>query len=150
MTTTASPAAPPATAAPALTGYHHVGLTVADIERSEAWYARTLGLVRAFVEPHGNGTGYAVVMTRPGSQFFLGLDHHGDADRQPFAARRTGLDHLGFAVPTRAALDEWVAHLDEVGADHDPLVEHTEPMPFAMVVVRDPDGIPFELICFGG
>ena len=52
------------TAAPALGGYHHIGLTVRDVERSEAWYAETLGLVRAFVEKHDNDTGHAVVMTR--------------------------------------------------------------------------------------
>lgn len=84
---------------PTLAGYHHLGLTVRDIDASEAWYSKTLGLSRAFVEKHDNETGYAVVMTNADSAFFLGLDHHADADRQHFDARRTGLDHLALAVP---------------------------------------------------
>ena len=135
--------------APTITGYHHLGLTVRDVEASEAWYSEVLGLVRAFVEPHGNGTGYAVVMTRPGIGLFLGLDHHADADREVFDARRTGLDHLALALPTRADLDEWVAHLDAVGVAHDPVHEASDPVPFALVVLRDPDGIPIELVHFG-
>lgn len=135
--------------APALAGYHHLGLTVRDIEASEEWYSRTLGFVRAFVEKHDNETGFAVVMTRPGSGFFIGLDHHEDADRQQFDARRTGLDHLAFTISTREEIDAWVTHLDELGVDHEPVTEAFEPMRFALVILRDPDGIPIELIWFG-
>lgn len=63
---------PPGQAVPTLSGFHHLGLTVRDIEVSEAWYTKVLGLVRAFVEPHPTGDGYAVVMTRPGTSLFLG------------------------------------------------------------------------------
>lgn len=76
------------TTAPALTGYHHLGLTVRDIEASEAWYAQTLGLVRAFVEKHDNDTGYAVVMTRPGPAQLP----HSQLDQQP--GDRSRLDDL--------------------------------------------------------
>lgn len=134
---------------PTLAGYHHLGLTVRDIEASEAWYGKTLGLTRAFVEKHDNETGYAVVMTNPDTGFFLGLDHHADADRQPFDARRTGLDHVAFAVPGRQEIHDWAAHLDDLGVDHDPVVEGANPMPFAMVIARDPDGISLELIWTG-
>jgi glyoxylase I family protein len=136
-------------AAPAVTGYHHLGLTVRDIEASEAWYARVLGLARAFVEPHRGGTGHAVVMTRPGAGWFLGLDHHADADRQLFSARRTGLDHLAFGLPGRADLDAWAARLDALGVEHGPIFEAAEPVPHALAVFRDPDGIPVELIWLG-
>ena len=121
-------------AAPPLTGYHHMGITVRDVEASEAWYGRVLGLVRAFVEPHRNGTGYAVVMTRPGLPFFLGLDHHTETDGSTFDARRTGLDHIAFGVADRAELDAWVAHLDDCGVERDELVELTEP--FALEIGR--------------
>jgi len=134
---------------PALGGYHHVGLTVRDIEASEAWYAETLGLVRAFVEKHDNDTGYAVVMTRPGTSFFLGLDHHQDADCQHFDPRRTGLDHLALAVASAEQVHAWSRHLDALGIDHNPVLESTEPMPLAMVLFRDPDGIVIELIWTG-
>jgi len=103
---------------PSLTGISHVGLTVRDVTTSEAWYADVLGLVRVFVEPHSAGEGYAVVMTRPGTALYLGLDHHPDADRQEFSERRTGLDHLALAVESRVDLDRWAAHLDAQGIEH--------------------------------
>ena len=83
MTTTVELTAP-IRPVPTLTGLSHLGLTVRDIVASEAWYTQVLGLVRAFVEPHGTGDGYAVVMTRRGTGLFVGLDFHPDADREIF------------------------------------------------------------------
>ncbi len=141
---------PPTRTAPALTGFHHLGLTVSDVVASEEWYTKVLGLVRAFVEPHGTGDGYAVVMMRPGTGLFVGLDHHPDADRKRFSPQRTGLDHLAFGLDSRDAIDEWINHLDVLGVEHEAPFESAEPMPHAMVVLRDPDGIPIELFWFGG
>lgn len=135
---------------PSLTGISHVGLTVRDVEVSEAWYAEVLGLVRLFVEAHSAGDGHAVVMTRPGTALFLGLDHHPDADRQMFHERRTGLDHLALGVESRPDLDSWTAHLDAHGIEHSPVVEVDEPSPHAQMTFRDPDGIPIEVFWIGG
>lgn len=136
--------------APALTGLQHLGLTVSNVEASEAWYTKVLGLVRLFVEPHGTGDGYAVVMTQPGSALFVGLDHHPDADQKRFSPLRTGLDHVAFGLTSREAIDEWISHLDMLGVEHGALFETVEPVPHAMFVLRDPDGIPIELFWFGG
>lgn len=149
MTTTVEPR-PSTLTAPALTGLQHIGLTVRDIAASEAWYTNVLGLDRVFVEPHGTGDGYAVVMTRPGSGLFVGLDHHPDADREMFSPLRTGLDHLAIGLPSREAIDEWIVHLDALGVDHEAVFESAEPAPHALVVFRDPDGIPIELFWYGG
>jgi len=148
--TTATEAPPSTRNAPALTGLQHLGLTVRDVVASEAWYAKVLGLVRAFVEPHGAGDGYAVVMTRPGTGLFVGLDHHPDADRSEFSPLRTGLDHLALGLPSREAIDEWINHLDTLDVERETLFESAEPVPHALVVLRDPDGIPIELFWFGG
>jgi glyoxylase I family protein len=129
---------------------HHLGLTVRDVLASETWYTRVLGLVRAFVEPHGTGSGYAVVMTRPGTDLFVGLDHHPDADRDVFSPLRVGLDHLALRLASRDDLDEWIGHLDATGVEHGALFESAEPAPHALVVFRDPDGIPIELFWYGG
>ncbi len=136
-------------AAPPVAGYHHLGLTVRDIDASEAWYVETFGFVRAFVEKHDNDTGYAVVLTCPGTSFFLGLDHHHEADRQLFDSRRTGLDHLALAVATPAEVHAWAAHLDDAGVEHEPVIESDDPMPMAMVLLRDPDGIVIEIMWSG-
>ncbi len=147
---TTTETSPSARAAPDLAGFQHVGLTVRDIVVSETWYTNVLGLVRAFVEPHATGEGYAIVMTRPGTGLFVGLEHHPDADKEPFSPRRSGLDHLAVQVPSRAAIDEWIGHLEATGAEHAAVVEKEEPVRLALVLVRDPDGIPIELFWFGG
>jgi glyoxylase I family protein len=134
----------PGTATPSVAGFHHLGLTVRDIDNSETWYAEVLGLVRAFVEPHPTGGGHTVVMTRPGSPLFLGLDHHPQADRQDFDARRTGLDHLALRVDSRSDLDAWVARLAALGVQHEPIHERDQPI-HATLLLHDPDGIPIEL-----
>jgi glyoxylase I family protein len=148
--TTITETSPSTRAAPGLTALQHLGLTVRDIVVSEAWYTKALGLVRAFVDPHPSDDGYAVVMTRPGTGLFVGLHHHPDADREPFSPRRTGLDHLALQVTGREAIDEWVNHLDAIGVEHEAVVERSEPVSFALVLVRDPDGIAIELFWYGG
>ena len=148
--TTATDSAVFTGAVPALTGFHHVGITVRDIAVSEAFYGKALGLVRAFVEPHSAGDGHAVVMVRPGTGLVLGLDFHPDAERAMFDPRRTGLDHLAIRVDDRSDIDAWVAHLDAVGIEHGQLFSVDEPLPYALVAFRDPDEIPVELFWVGG
>ncbi len=150
MTTTTEGGGPAVQTAPSLTGISHVGLTVRDVASSEAFYTGVIGLVRVFVEPHSLGDGHTVVMTRPGTALFLGLDHHPDADRQLFSERRTGLDHLALAVSSREDLDRWGSHLDTHGVAHSSIVEVDEPSPHAQMTFRDPDGIPVELFWLGG
>ena len=149
MTTISEPS-PSTRAVPAVTGISHVGLTVRDVIASEDWYTEVLGLVRAFVEPHATGDGYAVVMTRPGRGLFMGVDHHPDADGHRFSPLQTGLDHLALHVATREDIDQWITHFDAIGVEHEELFETAEPAPHALVLVRDPDGIPIELFWFGG
>jgi glyoxylase I family protein len=90
-----------------------------------------------------------VVLTRPGTSFFIGIDHHAEADRAAFDARRTGLDHVALAVAGPDEVRAWVDHLDRLGVEHDPLREGDQPMPFAVVQLRDPDGVPIELMWTG-
>jgi catechol 2,3-dioxygenase-like lactoylglutathione lyase family enzyme len=140
----------PVQTVPSLTGISHVGLTVRDVAASEAWYADVLGLVRVFVEPHSVGEGYAVVMTRPGTALFLGLDHHPEADQQVFSEHRTGLDHLALSVESRADLDRWADRLEARGIEHGPITDVAEPAPHAQMTFRDPDGIAIEVFWVGG
>jgi glyoxylase I family protein len=133
-----------ATTAPSLTALHHLGLTVRDIDESERWYADVLGMVRVFVEPHPTGGGYTVVINRPDTYLFLGLDHHPQADLERFDERRTGLDHVALTVDSRSDLDSWAARLDALGVEHGQIYDKDQPVHAAMVL-RDPDGIPIEL-----
>jgi glyoxylase I family protein len=148
--TAATEAVPATRTMPRVAGLHHLGITVRDIDASEAWYTQVLGLVRLYVEPHATGGGYAVVMTRPGTGLFLGLDYHPAADGEMFRAQRTGLDHLALTLPARQDLEDWIIHLEASGVVHSEVVESAEPAPHALLVFHDLDGIPIELFWFGG
>lgn len=141
-----SSTAPESATVPTLGGIHHIGLTVSDVEASEAWYTRVMGLTRAFIEPHHQGTGYAVILHRPGSSLFVGLDKHAANQRERFDECRTGLDHVAFHVADRAELDAWLGHFDRQGVRHTGITESKEPFPYAVLVLRDPDNIQLELI----
>ena len=134
------------TAVPAMKGYHHLGLTVCDVDRSEEWYGKVFGFQRAFVEPHNEGTGYAVVMNIPGTPVFMGLDKHDAHQGERFEEHRTGLDHLAIGVTAREDLDRWVEYLDALGVEHSGINDITEPFPAATLCFRDPDNIALELM----
>jgi glyoxylase I family protein len=141
-TTGTAPGTPP------LGECHHVALTVSDIDRSEAWYREVLGFERAFVDSHvgGDGSGYAVVLLRPDTVFHVGLEHHDAHPDEPFDERRTGLDHVAFAVAQRADIDRWREHLDRLGVRHGEINEGSlGSMRYATLSFWDPDGIALEL-----
>lgn len=123
---------------PALDGIHHVTLTVSDLDRSVAWYTETLGfteLQRVAVN------GMAKAMLTHGG-LLVTLTEHGEfAEPGAFSERRTGLDHLGFAVPDRAALDAWAARLDALGVARG---EVTRGRSGDLIAFRDPDNIALE------
>jgi catechol 2,3-dioxygenase-like lactoylglutathione lyase family enzyme len=136
---------------PALAGIHHVGLTVADVEASAAWYERVLGLGRQFTEPHHGSAagGYAIVLGTPDMSLNIGLDHHPGNDGDGFDPTRTGLDHLCLRVASLDDLHGWASHLDAEGVVHSG-VYAMEGMPISLLTLRDPDGIQLELIAFHG
>jgi catechol 2,3-dioxygenase-like lactoylglutathione lyase family enzyme len=153
--TATTPTAPPGEADAAaplrLTGIQHIGLTVADVEASAAWYQRVLGLERQFDEPHRGSDvgGYAVVLGTPDMSLNVGLDHHPAHGAEPFDPARTGLDHICFHVGGTDDLDAWADHLDRLGIAHSGAYA-MDGMPVSLLTFRDPDGIALELIAFHG
>jgi catechol 2,3-dioxygenase-like lactoylglutathione lyase family enzyme len=135
--------------APAVAGYHHFAPTVSDTEASARWYERVFGMTRVPVAFPHHGTeseGYAVVLAEPRSGIVLGLHHHDANPGQSFDERRTGLDHMSFAVADRADLDAWARWLDSLGVENSGVVDTDDPVPYSVVVFRDPDNIQLELI----
>ncbi len=119
-----------------ITGFRHLGLTVTNLERSVAWYTTVLGFRELFRE--SSPTRSAVILYLPHTELLLGLVRFSAASAERFSPRRTGLDHVCFAVATREDLEAWVARLDEHGVEHSGLVEMaTSPI----VNFKDPDGI---------
>ncbi len=139
--------------APAVTGIHHFSPTVSDVEASAAWYERVFGMNRVPVSfPHygAEAEGYAVLLLDPRSGIAIGLHHHQGNRGQPFDESQTGLDHISFGVADRAALDAWATWLDELGVEHSGVIDTDNPMPYSVLVFRDPDNIQLELFSMAG
>ena len=69
---------------------------------------------------------------------------------QLFDERRTGLDHMSFAVAARADLDAWASWLDSLGVENSGVTDTDDPVPYSVVVFRDPDNIQLELFYMAG
>ncbi len=131
-------------------GYAHVRLTVTDIERSKQFYDQVFGWPAAIDESsnlqdplqHGKPENYygGVVYQTPQGTLF-GLRPVGT---QSFDSTRTGLDHVSFAVESRAALEEAVNGLDEAGIAHGEITDLAD-AGLAILSFQDPDDINIEL-----
>ena len=117
----------------------HVAVTVTDLEVSEAWYTKVLGVEPVIDED----TGPFRHIVYPLGSTLLGL--HGFPEltsSEPFDERRPGLDHIAFGVASRNDLVEWAARLDQLGVPHGEIVDAGYGSALAF---RDPDNIALEL-----
>jgi catechol 2,3-dioxygenase-like lactoylglutathione lyase family enzyme len=140
-------------AAPGVTGFAHFSPTVSDVEASAAWYERVFGMNRVPVPfPHygDEESGYAVLLMDPRSGIAIGLHHHEANPGQTFHESRTGLDHIAFGVAERADLDTWATWLDELGIKHSGAIDTDKPIPYSVLVFRDPDNLQLELFHMAG
>lgn len=125
---------------PAITGLSHVSLSVRDRDASVRWYCDVLGFT-PFHQEDGDAW-VETICLHPASLTVLGVQQHRDAAGEGFDHRRTGLDHLAFAVADRAELDAWAKRFAELGIAHSPVAETA----FGPVLCfRDPDGVQLEL-----
>jgi glyoxylase I family protein len=131
---------------PNITGFSHIELTVRDVDRSATWYQRVLGmqLLIAYSQHPTTGVNARIVhLFHPATELVIGLMQHeqGAAD-DVFSESRIGLDHLSFAVESRAELQAWAEHLETNEVEHSPIRDHAYG---AVLVFRDPDNIQLEL-----
>lgn len=129
---------------------HHVALTVTDLDASTAWYQRVFSLEPVLDAPHDGGWQRMLADSR--MQLVIVLHRHDVNGGEPFSERRTGLDHFGMKVPTRAELTAWQAHLEEMGvvraaaADRPCTQSPIAETPYGSILVfRDPDNIQLEM-----
>lgn len=134
----------------ASSGFAHVRLTVTDIARSKAFYDKVFGWPTAvdasdsIDEPGVKDSpekfyGGTVYQTPQGTLF--GLRPSGTTGFDP---QRTGLDHVSFAVASRADLARAAAALTEAGIRHGEVTDLTE-AGIAILSFQDPDDINIEL-----
>jgi glyoxylase I family protein len=129
---------------PEISGYHHLNLTVPNLETSTDWYTSVLGLQKT-MELHGEGW-RKVLLLQPQSHLVLGLTEHDNGNRDRFDETRTGMDHVAFRAPDRAALDSWKARFEEMGVEHSPIKESAMGW---LIVFRDPDNVQLEVYSHG-
>jgi glyoxylase I family protein len=128
------------------TSIAHVRLTVTDIERSRHFYDSVFGWPVLVEMPTGAdaATRHALGFLYGGVIYDLGgalIGLRPVADDE-FHEDRCGLDHLAFRLANRDELDSAVAHLEELGIDHEPIKDIG---PSYILEFRDPDNIALEL-----
>ena len=123
----------------------HSSFSVQDAEGSAAWARRVLGMED--LERVAGTDWHGVLVLHPPSGTVLEYQQHDRGSHDRFDPRRTGLDHIGFLVRSRAALDDWAAHFDELGVDYTPVAEREYG---AVLTFRDPDGIQLEMFWRAG
>jgi glyoxylase I family protein len=119
----------------------HVAVTVTNLETSEAWYTKVLGVAPVVDEDTGP---FRHIVYSLGNTL-LGL--HGFPDlktTQPFDERRPGLDHISFGCANRGELVEWAERLDALGVEHGEIIDAGYGSGLSF---RDPDNIALELFC---
>ena len=134
---------------PTQRGVDHLGISVRDLARSEAFYCDVLGGHIIF-RRHDAGWGQrSVVWLGPHA---IDLNEFTDNDTTPFDPRRAGLDHLGFAAASMEELEAWAGWLDAHAVQRsqirdvrlDAVQDEHAPTIGAMFDFLDPDGIQLE------
>jgi len=124
----------PATAIDPATRVGVVGLTVADLDRSLAFYTRALGLTEL------RRDGREVVLAAGGTSLLLLREQPGALPWMIDAM--TGLYHFAILVPTRADLGRWLGHY--FGQPYPPPGQGDHVVSEALYL-RDPDGHGIEI-----
>jgi glyoxylase I family protein len=131
---------------PSQSGLDHLGISVADLERSMAFYCDVLGAVVVDEPSAGWRSSFsgrtAVVLL--GS---LGLDlfEHAGNDGETFDPARTGLDHFAFAADSYEHLEAWGRWLDARGVQRSEIREAGGGVA-SMFDFVDPDGLQLEFL----
>ncbi|MEO1189076.1 MAG: VOC family protein [Pseudomonadota bacterium] len=115
----------------------HAHLKVADLERAIAFYSGVLGF--EVMQRYGNE---AAFLSAGGYHHHLGLNTWQSKNGAPPAAGTTGLFHVAFLYPDRAALADALRRLREAGIPLDGASDHGVS---EALYLRDPDGNGVEL-----
>jgi glyoxylase I family protein len=124
---------------------HHLGFTVRDVDASAAWYAEVLGFHQVGEHTAPDESRRKVFLRHDGLRVRLGLTQHRHGSNEAFDETRVGLDHLAFAVSTRAELDVWTQRFSAAGLTFSPVASAYSIPGAAVLVFRDPDRIQLEL-----
>lgn len=125
---------------PTFSRVSHTSFSVRDAEASGRWWAELLDLVEI---DRAAGDGWrAILLMHRRTRTIIEFQQHDGNQGEVFDPRRTGFDHMGFKVDSRADLDEWLARFEQLGVRHSPIAEREYG---AVLTFKDPDGIQFEM-----
>lgn len=124
----------------AIEGFHHLSLSVRDLERSIDWYSRVLGLE---VETQFETEDFSRARLKsPDDAVTLTLTRHNEQDPEAFNERRTGMDHFAFRVADDVGALKRL--FERLGVEHSEIQQSGGGKP--MIVLRDPDNIQLEVV----
>ena len=126
---------------PELRGFHHLTLTVTDINRAREFYIGVLGFnVIAEISPTRFVAG--------NDHMFFGITEPPDptqaVENDRFSENRVGLDHLCFTVESRQDLERAQAYFSEQGVPHAEIKDIPD-FGISVMMFSDPDNIQLEL-----
>jgi glyoxylase I family protein len=130
---------------PPLTGLSHLDLSVSDRHASAGWYAAVLGFEIRGDRFNEAAALHWIHLVHPACGLSLGLVEHPDNPGAPFDERRSGLDHVSFAVSARADIEDLAQRIGDLGHEAPAITETTDAL---LLVLRDPDNIQVEVCCF--
>ena len=117
---------------PKILGLRNVKVPVTDLHTALDWYGKVFGFRPTIEFADSDGVVRGVHGEIPGIGEVLALRE------DPAAARGLGVFAIAnFAVADRLALQAWVAHLDELGVAHGPIVDAPR---LSLLVLTNPDG----------
>ncbi len=127
---------------PEVDSLHHLTLSVTDVAASTRWYQSLLG--DSIVATRETPTWSRVRLQWPNGIIIVFTKHEATPTTDRFDHNRVGLDHIGLACPSEAAVRAWAARLDELQLTHGPV----EDVDYGWAVTaRDPDNIAIEFFC---
>jgi catechol 2,3-dioxygenase-like lactoylglutathione lyase family enzyme len=125
---------------PEFSGLSHVSLSVRDRDASRDWYHDVLGFEQ--IEESRTDAYDEWIMLHPSNRMVLCLQQHKTNRGEEFDPTRTGGDHVGLKVDSRAELDAWAAWFADKRVTHSPTVD----APYGSVLTfKDPDRFQLEL-----
>src|ERR1051325_5159397 len=106
---------------PTFSKVSHISFSARDSEKSARWWSEVFGLAEI---DRAAGEGWtAILLIHPPTATVLEFQQHDTNRGEPFDPTRTGFDHMGFKVDSRADLEVWQAHFEQIGVRHTPIVD---------------------------